>query len=144
MSVILRNSCNHLGRRNREFDTLLSQFFAPSSVFETSTRSAPSVDLAETENEVLVNAELPGLTEKDIEVTLDNGILSIKGEKTQAEEDKKVHFHHVERRYGAFHRQVKLPAAVDGNAVGAKFENGVLTITLPKSEEAKPKRIEVN
>jgi HSP20 family protein len=104
----------------------------------------PKVDVAETEDSIQVTADLPGLTEKDVDVTLSDGSLVIRGQKEQQKEDKNKNYHRIERSYGAFHRVIDLPAPVDESKVDASFRNGVLTVLLPKTEPSSPgKRIEV-
>ena len=105
----------------------------------------PSFEVAETDDEVKVTAELPGMEEKDIEVTLENNILTVKGEKKEEREEKKKDCYFTERRYGHFQRMLPLPSNVQEEKVRAKFKKGVLSITLPKSEEARKKgrKIEV-
>src|SRR5262249_3670101 len=92
----------------------------------------PKVDISETDDSVHVAAELPGLEEKDINVTLSHGNLLIQGEKRADKEEKDKNFHRIERSYGSFHRLVPLPAQVDDTKVEASFQNGVLNIVLPK------------
>ncbi|MBI5116853.1 Hsp20/alpha crystallin family protein [Candidatus Poribacteria bacterium] len=104
---------------------------------------APAIDMYEDENKVVVKAELPGLTDKDIDVNIMNGTLTVKGEKKKEEEKKEHGFYRLERSYGAFSRSITLPAAVDAGKVTASFKNGILEIELPKKEEAKPKQIKV-
>jgi HSP20 family protein len=98
-------------------------------------------DVAETDDAVKISADLPGLTEKDIDVSVAEGVLTIKGEgKTETETDEKdKHYHRVERSYGAFERAMSLPNDVDESKIAADFKNGVLEITLPKKPEAKKK-----
>ncbi len=105
----------------------------------------PNVDVEESESEIRVLAELPGMTAKDVNVTVENGVLSISGEKSRVREegDEKSTFHLVERRYGRFARSFTLPKTVDPDQVSAKFHNGVLTIVLAKVEAAKPKQIKI-
>lgn len=100
----------------------------------------PSVDVAETEDEVQVTADLPGLTEKDVEVSLDNQILTLHGEKRMDREEKKKNWHVIERAYGSFHRSIPLPSGLDERRIKAQFKNGVLTVRLPKTPEAKSRR----
>jgi HSP20 family protein len=99
----------------------------------------PAMDIVETDKELTVTAELPGIDQKDIDVSLDNGVLSIRGEKTdeREREDKKVHLY--ERSYGSFQRSFTLPSNVEAAKISAEFEKGVLKIHLPKDGEAKPK-----
>jgi HSP20 family protein len=100
---------------------------------------APRVDVSETDTEIKLEAELPGVDEKDVEVVLSDGRLTIKGEKKQEKEEKKKDFHLVERSYGSFARSIALPFEADPDQVKAKFANGVLTITVPKPPEVKAK-----
>ncbi|HET6469075.1 MAG TPA: Hsp20/alpha crystallin family protein [Geminicoccaceae bacterium] len=102
--------------------------------------AAPRLDIKETENAIEIDAELPGVDEKDVEVQLADGVLTIKGEKKQErKEGKEPDWHLVERSYGSFVRQVALPAEVDEDKVEARFAKGVLTVTLPKSRAAETK-----
>jgi len=105
---------------------------------------APALDLYEDKDNLIVKAELPGLKKEDIEISLHDGALAISGERKQEEDSKKGEMYRSERYYGRFHRAVSLPKAVAGDKVKASFTNGVLTVTLPKTEAAKPKQIEVN
>ncbi len=97
----------------------------------------PRFDLAETETAIEVRAELPGLEKKDIDISLEGESLIIKGEKHEEKEEKGKRFHRIERTYGSFCRTVRLPAEVQPDKIEAAYENGVLTVTLPKTEEAK-------
>jgi HSP20 family protein len=101
---------------------------------------SPRVDVAETDKEVVVSAELPGLDDEDIDVSLSRGMLTISGEKKQEKEKKGRNYYRVERSYGSFRRSVRLPAEVDTGKVDAVFRKGVLTITLPKTAEAKARK----
>jgi HSP20 family protein len=103
----------------------------------------PSVDVSEKDDQLIVRAELPGVTSKDIDVSVQNNTLTITGEKKEEHEEKSEGYFHSERRYGSFRRDIRLPAGIDESKVNATCKDGVLTITLPKSEQAKPKRIEV-
>jgi len=104
---------------------------------------APAVDIAEQENEYVVKVELPGVAKEDVKISVESNTLTIKGEKKQEKEEKNKNFHRVERSYGSFQRSFTLPATVKNDKIDALFNNGILTITMPKSEEAKPKQIEV-
>jgi HSP20 family protein len=104
----------------------------------------PAVDIYETDHHDLVlKAELPGLDRGDIDVTLENGTLVLKGSKKFEAEVREENYRRVERSYGTFHRSFTLPNTVDGSRVGAEFKNGVLTVRLPFKEEAKPRSINV-
>jgi len=103
------------------------------------TAAAPRIDVSETETELKIEAEMPGVDEKDVEVVLSDGRLTIKGEKKQEKEEKKKDYHLVERSYGSFARSIGLPFEADPTKVQAKFEKGVLTVTVPKPPEVKAK-----
>ena len=100
----------------------------------------PRVDVSETDKEVRVSAEMPGMDEKDITVEMDDAAITIRGEKKEEKEEKGKNWYTREQSYGAFHRIVPLPTSVDGEKANAKFKNGVLTITVPKREEEQAKR----
>lgn len=111
----------------------------------TSGTWAPPVDIYQTgDHEVVLKAELPDMTREDIDITVDNGTLTIRGEKKFSNEVKEESFHRIERRYGAFSRSFSLPQTVDTGKVGAEYKNGVLTVRLPLREEAKPRQIKVD
>jgi len=103
----------------------------------------PSLDLSENKDTFVVKAEIPGIDSKDISVSLENQMLTIKGEKTHEKEEKDEQYYRMERSYGAFARTVRLPAAVDASKVTAAFKNGVLTVTMPKAPGAKGNLIPV-
>jgi len=131
---------------NRVFDDFWSRFdrpFSGSNGFLTA--GAPRTDVSETDEEVEIAVELPGLDEKDIEVNLTDDVLTIRGEKKEEREEKKRGYYMSERSYGAFHRMIPLPPGVDTDKADANFRHGVLTIRLPRTLEskAKVKRIEV-
>ncbi len=105
---------------------------------------APAMDVSENEHAVFVKAELPGMTEKDIDVNILGNTLTIKGEKRKEEEKKEQSYYRLERIYGSFQRAITLPTTVDASKCKASFKNGVLEIEMPKKEEAKPKQIKVN
>ena len=105
--------------------------------------SVPSMDLYQTDDAVVVKMGLPGVKPEDIQVSVANGVLSIRGEVREEKEEKEKTYHLRERRYGSFSRSIALPSNVNSDKADAQFENGVLTLTLPKAEEAKAKTITV-
>ena len=105
---------------------------------------APALDITERKDAYLVTVELPGVKLDDLEITLEDGLLTIQGERQFTSESSEQQFHRVERRYGAFRRSITLPAHVMADEVEASMEDGVLRILVPKAEEAKAKRIQVN
>ena len=94
---------------------------------------APALDVSETKDAVMVKAEVPGMDPKEIQLSLEDQLLTLKGEKKQEKEEKDEHYYRSERSYGAFMRTVRLPATVDGSKVTATFKNGLLKVTLPKA-----------
>jgi HSP20 family protein len=105
----------------------------------------PPVDIYQNgDHELVIKAELPDMTREDIDITVDNGTLSIKGEKKLSTEVREDQFHRVERRYGTFSRSFSLPQTVDPNKVSAEYKQGLLTVRLPLREEAKPRSIKVD
>lgn len=103
----------------------------------------PAVDVSEDEKTVTVKAELPGLEPKDVELTVSGDALIVKGEKKFEDEEKKDNYHRIERSYGSFYRAIPLPCAVDEAKAAAKYEKGVLTVTLPKAKPAEKSRIKI-
>ncbi|MBW1998175.1 MAG: Hsp20/alpha crystallin family protein [Deltaproteobacteria bacterium] len=103
----------------------------------------PAVDVSETDKEILVHAEVPGMNPKDMDISLNGRLLTIKGEKKQEQEEKEKNFHRLERTYGSFIRSFELPADVDPDKVKASYKDGVLTLTLPKAREQEVKKIEI-
>jgi HSP20 family protein len=105
----------------------------------------PPVDIFQTsDHELVLKAELPDMERDNIDINIENFVLTIKGEKTASNEVKDVQYHHIERRYGAFSRSFSLPTTVDPNRVSAEYKNGVLTVKIPLREEAKPRTIKVD
>lgn len=103
----------------------------------------PSVDISETDDSFEVRAELPGVTESDVHVSVTDNVLTIKGEKRQEKETDDKNYHRVERRYGNFQRTFTLPRNIEFPAITAAFSDGVLTLTIPKAEEAKQTQIPI-
>jgi len=104
---------------------------------------APSVDILETENDLVLKADVPGVELKDIDIQIENGTLTLKGERKFEQESQNKGYHRLERSYGSFVRYFTLPDTVDAEKVHAAYNNGVLTVTLPKKEIAKPRTVKV-
>lgn len=110
----------------------------------TATAWMPPVDIYQTgDHELVLKAELPDMSREDIDITVENFVLTIRGEKKLASEVKEEQYHHIERRYGSFSRSFSLPQAVDAARVAADYKDGVLTVRLPLREEARPRQIKV-
>ena len=103
----------------------------------------PLADITEDDKEYVIKAELPDVKREDVKVTVENGVLTIAGERKFEKETKDENYHRLERSYGAFSRSFTLPTGVRSEQVAARFENGVLSITLPKQEESKPRKISI-
>jgi HSP20 family protein len=119
----------------REFNTLPAR--------SLTTAWNPSVDIFENDHNVVIKAELPGMNAADIDVKLENNVLTLKGERHFEKETKEENYHRVEREYGTFSRSFAIPTAISGDQVTAEYKDGVLKIVLPKREESKPKPIKV-
>jgi HSP20 family protein len=131
-------------RMRRDMDRMWDSFFERGTLRGKEGREwLPSLDVAETKNEIVVKAEVPGLDPKDIDISLSDGLLTIKGEKKQEREEKEENYHLVERSYGSFTRSIRLPNEVQSDKIKASYKNGVLKVVLPKSEEAKKKEVKI-
>ncbi|MBX3086337.1 MAG: Hsp20/alpha crystallin family protein [Anaerolineae bacterium] len=132
-------------RELAEFDRMFNRFWNDSRVYEQEAfGTVPAIDLKENDNAFVMQAELPGFTPEQIDVRVENGVLFLKGKReTEEKKDEEGQYHLHERRSTSFERAFRLPSAVDTEKAEAQFENGVLTLTLPKSPEAQPKRINV-
>lgn len=121
------------------FGTLVPSDFFGGELFGKATAVAPRVDVTEDDNAYEITAEMPGVEEKDIEVSVRDDRLTLRGEKKSEKEEKKKDYHMTERSYGSFERSFRLPADVEAGKIGAEFANGILKLTLPKTAEAKAK-----
>jgi HSP20 family protein len=129
--MTLREAMNHL------FD----EAFTPMSMMHT--MGAPTVDLYQTDDNIVVRASLPGMKADDVQISINGDLLTIKGEFKEKQDKKEKSYHLREHRYGSFERTLSLPSLVESDKAHADFEDGILTITLPKSEAIKPKMITV-
>jgi len=128
-------------RMNRLFDDAGRTWRTDEPAATTSW--SPSVDIFETEGEIVVKAELPGMDRKDIQLNLENNVLSLRGERKFQKETKDDNYHRIERSYGVFSRAFSIPATVDEERIRADYKDGVLKIVLPKKDQAKPKQIKI-
>ena len=127
-----------LAQMQEEMSDVLSRFFG-----EGEGAISPAFDVSETQSDIIVKAELPGLRADDIRLSVENNVLTISGEKREDREEKQENYHVVERRFGSFYRSLMLPASVDPDKVDARFQDGVLTLRIPKTEQAKPRQIQI-
>jgi len=126
-----------------EMNRLLSGFFGRPRLASADRAWAPAVDMHETKDELVVTAELPGMSDKDIKLSIDGDVLSLQGERAQAQDVKPEGSYRGERWYGKFERAMRLPFPVQADKVTATYRDGVLTVTMPKVEEIKPKEIPI-
>jgi len=146
MAIVRWEPFRDLVTAQRDFDRLFRGAFS-SQLGETelSTRSwAPPVDIYETEDAIVLRAELPGVDPKEVEVRVEDNTLYLKGERKFEKEVKEQNYHRVERSYGSFARSFSLPNSISTDKVKAEFKDGLLTLTMPKREEAKPKTIKID
>jgi len=136
---------NPFGDLRRLEATLFEPFFRYPFVQEEMRSSAwnPPVDVLEENDKIFVKVEVPGIDEKDIRVTFEDGLLTVSGERQFERKDDR-NYHRIERAYGSFTRTFTLPRSVDANQIRADYRNGVLEIEIPKKEESRPKQIQVN
>jgi HSP20 family protein len=128
---------------NRFFEEFFDDFPFASSTPESRESWIPSVDILEKDGNLILRAELPGMTEKQIDLKLEGNTLTLKGERKMDNEDKKSNYHRVESFYGSFTRSFRLPDTVDTEKINADYRNGVLTVTLPQKPEVRPREIPV-
>ncbi len=153
MALVRWEPVRELTTLQHEMNRLFSTFF--DSPFTTSSTDAaagttaprrwvPAMDLTETEDHFVLRADLPGLGEEDVKLEVEDRVLTIAGERRSEHEVKKGGFHRVERGSGSFSRSLTLPEGVDPDAIAASFDKGVLEVRIPKPEERKPRRVEIN
>jgi len=146
LALTRRNDANgYFGRNSGDIDRFFNEFFSTEPVRVFNEGWYPRVDVSEDENTFLVTADIPGVGEKEIDVTVENGVLTISGERKAEsnDEDGKKRYHVAERSYGSFSRTITLPERINAEGIKASFRDGVLNIEVPKSEEVKPRKIAV-
>lgn len=143
MAIVKWEPLGELTTLRRQMDRLMESFFGREPLVFEREKWIPAVDVAETENEVVVKVEVPGIDEKDLSVTLSGDNLMIKGERKSEKEEKSKHFHRIERSCGSFQRVIGLPVSVDPEKIKANYVKGVLEVHLPKKAELKPKEIPI-
>ena len=146
MAIMRWEPIRDLMTTQRGFDRLFKEAFTPFfGDTEPSTHTwAPPVDIFETENDIVLKAELPGVEPKDVEVKVEDNTLYLKGERKFEKEVANENYHRVERSYGSFARSFTLPNSINTEKVKAEFKDGLLTLTLPKREEAKPRTVKID
>jgi HSP20 family protein len=144
MNIVKYDPFGDLRTLQDEMNRLFSGTFSRGSQDEVLRGAwSPSVDIFENKNEIVLEAELPGMSAEDVSVSIENNVLTLHGERRFEKKDEGDNFHRVERSYGSFTRSFTLPPTVSSENANAEFNNGVLRLTLAKREEAKPRRIEI-
>src|SRR5262245_32586073 len=143
MAIVRWNPARELSNLEREMRRMFR--FTESGREEPGSMAvwAPAVDIYETDNEVVVRVEVPGMDQKDFDIRVDNNVLTIRGERKMDQRVQEENYHRIESIYGAFVRSFTLPTTVDPDNVKAEYRNGILQITLPKKEQSKPRQIKV-
>ena len=135
---------NRLTGWPNDLDEMFNRFFKPFDTSLDTGSSWPLVDVADHDNAIVVRAEMPGCNAEDIDVNVNGDVLTISGEKKQSFEKKEKNVYHVESTYGSFRRDIPLPADINADKIKAVYDKGVLTLTCPKSDKAKPVKIKIN
>jgi HSP20 family protein len=128
-------------KMNRLFEDAVTQRGEEKELVASSW--APAVDIYEDESQLVLTAEIPGLSEKDVEIKIEDNVLSIQGERKLEKETREENYHRIERAYGSFYRSFTLPNYVDEDKIRAEHENGVVKITMPKKAELKPRKVKI-
>jgi HSP20 family protein len=134
---------SELARLHRDMDDLVTSFFGDKPMLFSERELWPAIDISDDENVITVKAEVPGCRAEDVDISVQGNTLTISGEKKHEEEKKEKGYYYAERSYGSFRRDLTLPADVDSTKIDAACKDGVLTITLPKSERAKAIKVKV-
>ncbi len=135
---------NPSGVEQDGFEQLVRRVMAPgSSGPVTAGAFAPALDVREDSDNFTLYVELPGVAPDDVDITLEDSVLTIAGHRSTYDEVDEAHYRRVERVFGRFHRSVRLPARIQGDGISAHYDAGVLTVTVPKAEEAKPRRVAI-
>jgi HSP20 family protein len=146
MALIRWEPVRELGTIQNEMNRLFNSFFdtpAPANG-QALRRWVPPMDLVETETDFVLRADLPGMSESDVNIEFDDGVLTISGERKAEHEERKAGYYRVERSFGSFRRSLTLPEGVDPASVKATFDNGVLEVTVPKPEQRVPRKVQIS
>lgn len=143
MLVKWQNPARSLFNFNRDFDSVFDEFLNNRFLEPREIEMSPRINVEENDNEWIISAEMPGVSKDNVKVNFQDNVLTISGEKKLEQEDKEKNYHRIERSYGRFSRSLTVNSPVVSDKIGAEYNDGVLTITLPKAEEAKPKLIDV-
>jgi HSP20 family protein len=144
MTLVRYNPIRNLTRWNQDIDSMFDSFFGEKNLFARDSGSfMPRVDIVDEKDTVRLEIEMPGMNKEDIKVTVENGVLIISGERTRKSDEKDANYVRCERCYGTFSRSFTLGDDIDSEHISADYKNGILYLTLPKTEKSKPKEIMV-
>jgi HSP20 family protein len=143
MTIVRWEPLRELNSLQSEMNRLFNTAFDSGASGPALQRWVPPMDLVESGDQFVLRADLPGMSEEDIQIELEDGTLTVSGERKAEHEQREEGFHRVERSFGTFSRSLTLPKGIDGDAVSASFDRGVLEIRIPKPEERKPRRISI-
>ncbi len=144
MALVRWEPAREISSLQQEVNRLFGTFFdSPGGTELAARRWVPAMDLLEEDDRYVLRADLPGLSEKDVNIELDERVLTISGERRSESVERKEGYHRVERASGRFSRSLTLPAGIEADAIEARFENGVLEVRIPKPEQRKPRRVEI-
>ena len=146
MALIRWEPARELQSIQSEMNRLFNTFFEPPAGGNGSVmrRWSPAMDLVETKDQYVLKADLPGVSEGDVKIELDDNVLTVSGERKAAHEEAKEGYYRVERAYGSFSRSLTLPEGVDADSISASFDRGVLELRVPKPEQRKPRKVEIS
>ncbi len=143
MAIVRWEPFREMMALEERLNRLFQQGIGPVRDQESLQAWAPPVDIYETEKEIVLKADLPDVKAEDVDIRLENNVLTLRGERRFEKDVKEENYYRVERQYGSFSRTFSLPGTVDADKIDARYENGVLHVTLPKREEARPKQIRI-
>jgi len=148
MAIVRWNPLDDLLGLQKKMNKIFEESFLSRKASEDEEMSSglwvPAVDIYETGSDIVLKAELPEINQKDIQINIEDNVLTLKGERKFEKETKEENYHRIERSYGSFSRSFTLPGSVDKEKVKASYKNGVLKITMPKKEESKPKQVTID
>jgi HSP20 family protein len=150
MAIIRWEPAREMHSLQSEMNRLFNNFFEPTTGGNGGNggnafrRWSPAMDLVETDNHYVLKADLPGVSEDDVKIELEDNVLTVSGERKSSHEEGKQGYYRVERSYGAFSRTLTLPEGVDADSINATFDSGVLTVEIPKPEQRKPRKVEIS
>jgi HSP20 family protein len=146
MALIRWEPARELQSFQSEMNRLFNTFFEPSAGGNGAVmrRWSPAMDLVETDEHFVLRADLPGVSEGDVKIELDDNVLTISGERKSAHKETKEGYYRVERAYGSFSRTLTLPEGVDADGISANFDRGVLEVRIPKPEQRQPRKVEIS